>query len=192
MPTSTTDRRAELRAALLTVTPAQQAATEVLAAGASHADAAEAAGVARETVTRWAGHHPGFRAALALYRSTLADEQAAKLRRIRDRALDVIDAQLADADLATALAVLRAVPDPGPTTTDTYVPTTAAAILDAEQGRLRHSLPPLPPPRDLNGRSDPLESLMALDYQLTADERAAVAVVERLADAAGITEDGDQ
>jgi len=191
MPTFTTDRRAELRAALLSVTPAQQAAAETLAAGASHTDAAEAASVARETVTRWAGHHPGFRAALALYRSTLADERATKLRRIRDRALDVIDAQLTDADLAAALAVLKAVPDPGPSIMDAVSPPTATAILDAEQSRIRHTLPPRAPMRDVNGRIDLVDSLMACDYEQTDDERAAAAVVDRLAAAAGITEDGD-
>ena len=73
----------KLRAALLEVTPAQQAAIEVLAAGATYQAAAEAAGRDRRTVVRWAGYHPAFRAALACYRAAIAEEHADLLRRIR-------------------------------------------------------------------------------------------------------------
>ena len=66
----------ETRAALLELTAAQQVALELHASGRTHATAGEAAGVTRETVCRWAGHHPGFRAALAKYRAALAAEQA--------------------------------------------------------------------------------------------------------------------
>jgi len=87
--------------------------------------------------------------------------------------------------------VLKAVPDPGPSIMDAVSPPTATAILDAEQSRIRHTLPPLAPMRDVNGRIDLVDSLMACDYEQTDDERAAAAVVDRLAAAAGITEDGD-
>ena len=79
--------------------PAQQTAAEALAIGATHTEAAEAADVARETVTRWLGHHPGFRAALDLYRATLATEQADRARRIRGKALDVLGHEVGDAGL---------------------------------------------------------------------------------------------
>ncbi len=45
---------------LLQLDPKQAKALEVLAAGGSHEAAAEAAGVHRVTVTRWANHHPEF------------------------------------------------------------------------------------------------------------------------------------
>jgi hypothetical protein len=178
---------ARLRSALLDLSPAQQLAAEVLAAGSTHAQAAEAASVTRETVTRWSGHHPGFRAALDLYRTTLAAERAEKLRHIRDRAIDVVAEQLDTADLATALAVLKAIPDPGPPAPSSASTPTAAAILDAEQFRVRHSLPPRPPVRDASGRRDSLDALLAFDYEPTDDERAAHLVVERLAEASGMT-----
>jgi hypothetical protein len=82
-PTMTEDR---LRGALVTVTPRQQIAVELLASGSTHAAAAEAAGVTRERVTIWAGHHRGFRAALDLCRVTLATEQTARMARIREKA----------------------------------------------------------------------------------------------------------
>ena len=105
-----------VRAALLSLTPAQQAAVEALATGATHREAADIAGVCRETVTGWVGHHPGVRAALETVRVALATEQANKARAIRGRALAVVEAHLDGADLPMALAVLRAIPvppDPG-------------------------------------------------------------------------------
>ena len=63
---------------------------DALAAGSTHAEAAAAAGVARETVTRGTGHHPGCRAALDLYRYALAAEQADAACRIRRKALDTV------------------------------------------------------------------------------------------------------
>ena len=100
-----------VRSALLNISPAQQIAVEQLASGATHAVAAEAAGVCREQVTRWVGHHPGVREALDLYRVTMHHERMARLRSIHDRALTAVDESLADgATLADALAVLKALP----------------------------------------------------------------------------------
>jgi len=98
--------------ALAELSVAQEIAAEALATGATHAVAAEAAGVHRETVSRWAGHHPPFRAALGQHRATLAAEQADAVRRIRGRALALVEAQLDGADLSGALAVLRVLTAP--------------------------------------------------------------------------------
>ena len=46
------------------LTASQQLAVTALAAGATHGEAAEEAGVHRVTVTRWARHHPAFIAEL--------------------------------------------------------------------------------------------------------------------------------
>lgn len=51
-----------IRERLSTLTPAQAVAVAALAGGATHAEAAQAAGVARETVTRSLAHHPAVRA----------------------------------------------------------------------------------------------------------------------------------
>jgi transposase-like protein len=44
--------------------PQQEAAVALLAAGTTVTDAAEAIGVARQTVSEWLHHHHGFKAAL--------------------------------------------------------------------------------------------------------------------------------
>lgn len=163
-----------IRAALLTLTPAQQTAAETLATGGTHAEAAEAAAVARETVTRWAGHHPAFRAALALYRSTLATEQADRARRIRAKALDAVEAGLKSGSI-DPLAVLRTVqaaselPPPA---------ATAAELLDAATRRTMVNLPPLAPPRRLEDQLEQLNNPPPSDI-----ERATAATLARLADA---------
>ncbi|MGP0109222.1 MAG: hypothetical protein ACLPR9_10260 [Acidimicrobiales bacterium] len=118
----------DLRAALFELTPAQQAAVESLAFGATHAEAVKAANVSRESVSRWAGHNPGVRAALNLLLYTMADQQADAVRRIRGRALAVVEEKLDGADLSTALAVLRVVP----ATPKNIGPTEAAPVLDSE------------------------------------------------------------
>ncbi len=106
------DQLDEARTALLTLTPRQQAAVEALADGATHTEAGEAAGVARETVSRWATRHPAFRAALSLHRAALADEHHQAATRLRRKALDAVEAAVDAGDTPTALAVLRLVPAP--------------------------------------------------------------------------------
>jgi hypothetical protein len=100
----------DLRAALLGLTPAQQLAVEALAVGVTHEEAANKAGVTRETITRWAGHLPSFKAALNLYRSTLVHEQIDTSRRIRGKALCAVETAL-DEGRIDPLAVLRVVTD---------------------------------------------------------------------------------
>lgn len=169
----------QLRAALLTLTPGQATAAEALATGSTHAEAAELANVARETVTRWAGHHPAFRAALDLYRTTLATETADRARRLRRKALDAAEAAL-EAGTLDPLALLRAVPEP---TGQAHRPHSAAELLDLDAARIRLNLPPKP--------YNPL----ADDYLTDPDGSAYLARIaaQRLADAAGITtEDTDR
>ena len=147
----TTDASAdELRDALLTVTPAQQRAAEALANGATHADAAEAAGVRRECVCRWANHHAGFKALVASYRHALWVEQTDQRRALLGRALDVVAAHLdgPEPDPRYALDVLRWVPDPGAPS-----PLTAAELRDADRTRLRANAPPAPPVEDVTTRA---------------------------------------
>ncbi len=99
-----------LRAVLLELTPAQQLAVEALAGGGTQQKAAEAAGVTRETVTRWAGHLPAFRATLNLYRTTIVTEQIDTARRIRGKALGAIETAL-DEGRIDPPALLRVVTD---------------------------------------------------------------------------------
>ena len=175
---------AVLRQALLEVSPKQQLALESLATGATHTEAAMAAGVDRKTVTRWKGYHPGFQAALASWQAVAAVEQIEKVCRIRSRALDVIAARLEDdgTDIATALTVLNAI------TIDTVgrpsPPDTPGKLLDEAINRTKRELPPLPPPNT----TDEIAYLM--NHPQPSDiERAERATIERLAAAAGIDDD---
>lgn len=101
------------RASLLTLDPQKAAAVQALAAGATHAQAALTANVSRECVSRWATRHPGFMAALAEYRAMLAAVEADRIRSLRARALAIVDRDIDNADMATALQVLRALATSG-------------------------------------------------------------------------------
>ena len=172
-----------LRAALVDLTPAQALAAHALATGSTHDEAALAAGVRRETVTNWVNHHPGFQAALDRYRHALETEQLDVARRIRGKALVVVEQALDTGDLAAALAVLRIVRAP-----DLLEPATTGERMAAEIGREMRNVPPLPIPRDADGRVDWLSQLANRDT-INADvsERAERIAVERLAEAAGVS-----
>jgi hypothetical protein len=157
-PVLTEHHEAEQR--LLSLSPTQALAVEALAAGSTHAEAASAAGVARETVSRWAKHHPGFQASLNLHREALGVEQADRLQRIGAKALVVIEAALDEGDRATATVVLRVMAGARFFQPDSR-PTDPAEILDAEISRLRITLPPPVPVRDAHGWPDPLAMLTA-------------------------------
>ncbi len=173
--TTTTDLD-DLRAALLELTPGQQIAVEALAGGATQQDAAEAAGVTRETVTRWSGHVPAFKATLNLYRAALVSEQIDTARRIRGKALSAVETALDDGSI-DPLAVLRVVADPS----DSIGPTVPEAILDAEMNRTRVGLPPTAPPRGLDAQLEELANPGPCDI-----ERAEELTITRLAEAARV------
>ncbi len=179
-----------LRVALVDLTPAQAAAANALATGSTHTEAATAAGVTRETVTRWSNHHPGFRTALDRYRRALAAEQAERALRVRGKALDVVETALDADDLTAALAVLRAVPAP-----DLSPATTADERLVAEVSRVAASVPPPPAPRGPDGRPvgrDPVQDLLDATSgegeirAIEEQERRQCVAVEQLATAAGV------
>jgi hypothetical protein len=167
----------DLRLALVALTPAQQVAAEALAQGATQQAAADAANVARETVTRWAGHIPAFQATLNLYRVTLATEQVDTARRIRGKALAKVEAGLDDGRI-DPLAVLRVVGEVAPAAIG---PTMPEAILDAEMNRTRAALPPAPPPRGVEAELEALNNPPPSDVG-----RAEVLTITRLATAAGL------
>ncbi len=172
-----------LRAALVELTPAHALAVEALATGSTHAQAAEAAGVTRETVTRWVNHHPGFRAALDRYRHALAEENAAAAGRIRGKALATVERHLDDgADLPTALAVLRAVPAPELGRLDS-----ADERLAAEVQRRAATVPYPPVARLPDGRVDFVSETVNRETIIADhDEGAQRIAIESLADAAGV------
>jgi hypothetical protein len=101
---------------LCSLTPAQTIALDHLVCGFTHTAAATAAGVARETVTRWISHHPGFRAALDRARWATSLETLDRISSIRMRALDLLAQHLETIDpmspgtLTAAVTVLKAIP----------------------------------------------------------------------------------
>jgi len=121
---------------LLNTTPVQDLAIEVLVGGGTTLSAAEEAGVARQTVSLWRNHHPGFKAALNSRRRELLTERADRIRDLDAQALAVMAEAIDDGDRSIALAWIKTrrldnvdVADIGQTR--------AEAIIDVEASRLR-------------------------------------------------------
>lgn len=131
-----------LQESLTTTTPAQAVAVCALASGATHAEAAAAAGVRRETVSRWCSHHPGVKAALLEARAALAEEQAIAVSHVRSRALGLIDRSLTgieaalEADRIDPLAALKGIlPLASLADLPSVQPLDARTLLDVEAAR---------------------------------------------------------
>lgn len=93
---------------LTTTTPAQDLAIDVLASGGTTDDAAEAADVTRQTVSKWRNHHPGFQAALNTRRRDLNQERADRIRDLDAQALASVAIAIDNGDTAAALAWVKA------------------------------------------------------------------------------------
>jgi hypothetical protein len=123
---------------LYDVNDAQLAAVSNLVAGATTTQAAEAAGVSRQTVSLWRNHHAGFIAELNRQRSELNQERVDRVRDIDTHALDLIAIAMAidgqaDVDVAIKWATMRRlatvdVTQIGPTDAVDIVDRKAAAI----------------------------------------------------------------
>ena len=101
---------------LCELSPAQAIAVDQLTCGFTHSAAATAAGVARETVTRWVSHHPGVRAAMDRARWATSLEIIDRIASIRTCALDLVEQHLETLDpntpeaLTAAVVVLKTLP----------------------------------------------------------------------------------
>ena len=82
----------------MSLTAAQQLAADALATGCRDAEAAERAGVCRETVTRWRSRLPAFRAALEDRRRELWTATVDRLRNLLPKALNAIERALESED----------------------------------------------------------------------------------------------
>lgn len=76
------------------LSPAQATAIELLVSGSTVKDAAESAGVRRETCSEWLNHSSIFQASLNQRRAELFAEQIDRLRLLVPRALAVLEAEL--------------------------------------------------------------------------------------------------
>ena len=118
----------------------QEAAIASLLVGSNVTEAAEAAGVARATVSGWLNHDPGFAAELANRRAELWEANRDQLRSVVDAAVKALRVLLADDDarvrLSAARAVLAAVPASWPELNRTTPASVEAGWRRAEQ--IRH------------------------------------------------------
>ena len=85
---------------LLDLSGSQLTALEIIETGGTHAEAANAAGVHRVTVTKWCHHHPAFIAERAERVAVITD--AATIR-----AIEVVTAAIDTGDAETAMKWLR-------------------------------------------------------------------------------------
>jgi hypothetical protein len=85
----------------------QENAIEYLLQGKSDATAAEAVGVARQTVWEWRNRNPLFIAELNRRRFELWDEAQERMKSLANRALDVLELQLSSGDPKAALAAAK-------------------------------------------------------------------------------------
>ena len=111
--------------ALLKLTAPQAVALDALDAGATHSEAADAAGVHRVTVTRWANYHPEFIAETNRRRTQRAELLAVRSESVTLSALDLVARACEEGDKVTALGWLRLVG--------------LAGLLEAERTRGRSS-----------------------------------------------------
>ncbi|MBS2031962.1 MAG: hypothetical protein JST54_28955 [Deltaproteobacteria bacterium] len=90
----------------------QQRALEVLLVGGTDEQAAQAAQVSRQTISKWRNHHPGFADALALARDEMLSRTSARLHAattIAVRALEEVakDVRNPSARVSAAKAIIE-------------------------------------------------------------------------------------
>jgi hypothetical protein len=96
-------RHPDLRA----ISVKQERAIEALLKGETQTEAAEIAGVTRQTVNGWARWHPGFIAALNSRRLEIAQAHDNRLRQLLSRSMDVLENALDEGDRSVAQTILR-------------------------------------------------------------------------------------
>jgi DNA-binding CsgD family transcriptional regulator len=89
------------------ITDKQLKAVELLITGKTITDTAKAVSVSRETVSSWVNHDAEFQAYLNRQRAHLWQSFEDRLRSLVPDALKVVEDSLGDADLKTALAILK-------------------------------------------------------------------------------------
>jgi hypothetical protein len=135
------------------LSPAQALAVAALASGQTQEEAAEAAGVHRVSVTRWANHHPAFRAELNRLRAEAAAEVRARVVRVTTLAVDVVEQALSAGSEDAAFRWLRLVP----VTTASAVPAAPTESSDVVEG-VRQSM------------RDRLSAMLMADSERTTEE----------------------
>jgi len=107
---------------LYKLTQRQEKALDSILSGRTDQEAAESAGVRRQTVNSWKLHHPAFRAEMNRRRAEAYDQEVGRLRTLRESALQVVETALQNGSLRAALAVLRLITPPSAPTVDAVDP----------------------------------------------------------------------
>jgi len=116
------------------LTPSQTLALDALDRGETHVEAADAAGVDRTTVSRWATKHPAFVAELNRRKTERAERNARRIEELTLVAIENVGAALADGDLGTSMQWLKTF-GVGSITEQPLGPTTVAAFIEARRSR---------------------------------------------------------
>jgi transposase-like protein len=90
------------------LSPQQEAAVDLMAAGASVTETAKKLGVARQTTSEWRNHHPTFQATLNERRKELWSSVTDRLRSLLPPALDLLEKEIRQGNVNVALALVRA------------------------------------------------------------------------------------
>jgi transposase len=85
----------------------QQEALAAIKSGLSFPKAAEAAGVGRTTIYRWVQSDPHFRAAYNAWQQETRESAHARLLKLTEKAVEVVEAALRRSDEKTAVALLK-------------------------------------------------------------------------------------
>ena len=117
----------------------QQAALWALREGMNLGQAAEKAQVARMTLYRWLQKDPHFRAAYNLWQQEIAETARARLLKLSDRAVAVVEKQLMGGDGKLAVAVLKELGVLGRLREESSVPRVVAMEMQLRQARELHN-----------------------------------------------------
>jgi transposase len=85
----------------------QREALAAIKSGLSFPKAAEAAGVGRTTIYRWVQSDPRFRAAYNAWQQETRESAHARLLKLTEKAVEVVEAALRRSDAKTAVALLK-------------------------------------------------------------------------------------
>lgn len=90
---------------LLSIT--QQNAIELLLAGKSDVQVANAVGVERVTVCQWRNHHADFKTVLNELRLQMWEASVSRLNSLRERSIEVVEEAIKKGDTEVALGIIE-------------------------------------------------------------------------------------
>jgi hypothetical protein len=116
----------------------QQEALAAIKAGLSFPKAAEAAGVGRTTIYRWVQSDPHFRAAYNAWQHETPESAHARLLKLTEKAVEVVEAAMRRSDEKTAVALLKHLGVLRPRRTGTTEPKVLQVQMLLEKSKREH------------------------------------------------------